>query len=39
MLDKEEVQEVVEAYHNGEADISDLWDAFDDWDGDPFEIL
>ena len=39
MLEKEEVQEVVDAYHSGEADIEDLWDAFDDWDGDPFELL
>jgi hypothetical protein len=39
MLDKEEVQEVVDSYHAGEADLQDLWDAFDDWDGDPFELL
>jgi NTP pyrophosphatase (non-canonical NTP hydrolase) len=39
MLDKEEVQEVVDAYHNGEADLSDLAEAFEDWDGDPFELL
>lgn len=39
MLDKEEVQEVVKAYHEGEASLADLQDAFDDWDGDPFEVL
>jgi hypothetical protein len=39
MLDKDEVVEVVEAYHAGDADLDELMDAFDDWDGDPFEVL
>lgn len=39
MLDKDEVIEIVEMYNAGEADLSELQDAFDDWDGDPFEIL
>jgi hypothetical protein len=39
MLDKDEVIEIVEAYHAGEADLQDLQYAFEDWDGDPFEVL
>ena len=39
MLDKEEVEAVVKAVHEGEATLADLQDALDDWDGDPFDVI
>jgi hypothetical protein len=39
MLDKEEVVEIVEAFHKGEATLGEVADALDDWDGDPAEVL
>jgi hypothetical protein len=39
MLEKEEVVEIVEAFQKGEATLGEVYDAFEDWDGDPAEIL
>ena len=39
MLEQNEVEQVVYDYENGDADLTDLAAAFDNWDGDPFAVL
>jgi hypothetical protein len=39
MYEQEEVEAIIADYQKGEATLGDVYDALENWDGDPAEVL